>query len=76
MADHNCATCRFRARYDERPKSMVGRIWRWHTNFCPGWKAYMKSLPDDERQSVEKKYGFRADKFAEPGGRATEPTNS
>ena len=34
---------------DNNPKSFLGRIWRWHTTWCPGWKAYMKSLPDEER---------------------------
>ena len=42
MSEPGCATCSFRAKYDEKPKSFLGRVWRWHANFCPGWKAYMK----------------------------------
>jgi hypothetical protein len=42
----------------------LGRLWRWHTNFCPGWKAYMKSLPDEEKKALTEKYNFPAGKFA------------
>jgi len=35
-----CENCKLRAHYDRRPKSPLGRIWRWHINFCPGFKAY------------------------------------
>ena len=64
MSESGCATCSFRAKYDLRPGSFLGRIWRWHANFCPGWKAYMKSLPDDEKRVLIEKYKFPADKFA------------
>jgi len=39
-------------------KSLIGRFWRFHIKFCPGWKAYMKSLPDDERAAIKEKYGL------------------
>jgi hypothetical protein len=39
-------------------------VWRWHVNFCPGWKAYMKTLPDDEKRAIVEKYNFPATKFA------------
>ena len=64
MTESGCATCSFRARYDERPRSILGRLWRWHTNFCPGWKAYMKSLPDDEKDALIVKYNSPSNKFA------------
>jgi hypothetical protein len=64
MSEPGCATCSFRAKYDEKPKSFLGRVWRWHANFCPGWKAYMKSLPDDEKKTTIEKYNFPAGKFA------------
>ncbi len=64
MSEPGCATCTFRAKFDEKPTSILGRVWRWHTNFCPGWKAYMKSLPDDEKQALVEKYNFPATKFA------------
>ena len=64
MSEAGCATCSFRAKHDENPRSFLGRVWRWHTNFCPGWKNYMKSLPDDEKQALIEKYNFPATKFA------------
>ena len=56
MAKHNCGDCGFRAKYDNNPKSILGRIWRWHAGWCPGWKAYMKSLSDEERIRLADKY--------------------
>lgn len=58
MVGHGCGNCGFRAKYDNDPKSLLGRIWRWHASWCPGWKAYMKSLPDDERIGLAEKYGM------------------
>ena len=59
MADKSCANCAFRAKYDNNPKSILGRIWRWHAGWCPGWKSYMKSIPDDERVNLANKYGLK-----------------
>lgn len=64
MAESGCATCSFRAKHDKSPRSILGRIWRWHTNFCPGWKSYMKSLPDEEKKALIVKYNFPQNKFA------------
>jgi hypothetical protein len=58
MAEANCATCVFRARYDDNPKSLLGRFWRWHINFCPGWKGYFTSLPQEEKVKLAEKYEF------------------
>ena len=58
MADHNCETCAFRGKYDRNPKSLLGRIWRWHANWCPGWKRYMLSLDADQRIELARKYGM------------------
>ncbi len=63
MADHNCETCKFKARYDDNPKSILGKIWRWHINFCPGWKGYMKSMSDDDKQNIVTKYNLPPGKF-------------
>lgn len=39
-----CHYC-FLRRYAERnPHSLLARLWRWHTRFCPGWKAYQRQL--------------------------------
>ena len=59
MADHNCRNCSFRAKYDNHPKSFLGRLWRWHAGWCPGWKAYLKSLADDERNESIEKYNLK-----------------
>jgi hypothetical protein len=56
MAEQWCKTCFFRAQYDRNPESWLGRLWRWHANWCPGWKSYMKSLPDEERMALAEKY--------------------
>jgi len=60
MADkHHCETCGFRAKYDANPKSFLGRLWRWHAGFCPGFKGYITSLPDDQRVELAKQYGMK-----------------
>lgn len=64
MSESGCANCTFRAKYDRNPGSFLGRVWRWHANFCPGWKSYMKTLPDDEKKAIVEKYDFQATKFA------------
>jgi len=56
MAQHNCGTCRFRKKYDDNPASFLGRVWRWHANWCPGWNRYMRSLPEKERGTIAEKY--------------------
>jgi len=58
MASPACATCPFRLRYDDNPKSLRGRLWRWHINFCPGWKGYFTSLGAEEKANVAAKYRF------------------
>ena len=59
MADQNCENCAFRSKYDDNPKSILGRLWRWHANWCPGWKSYMNSLPDENRNIIAEKYGMQ-----------------
>lgn len=59
MAEHSCENCSFRARYDKNPKSLLGRLWRWHAGWCPGWKKYMASLPDAQRIELAKKYNLK-----------------
>ncbi len=55
-SQHNCETCAIRARYDANPKSFVGRLWRWHAGWCPGWRSYITSLPDAERRALAERY--------------------
>ena len=59
MAENNCDNCAFRAKYDNNPKSFLGRLWRWHASWCPGWKTYMKSIPDEQRIDLAKKYNLK-----------------
>jgi hypothetical protein len=44
LIESNCHTCGLRARAENKPRSLVARLWRWHTSWCPGWKAYVKEL--------------------------------
>ena len=30
----------------------------WHINFCPGWKGYFTSLPEEEQKALREKYNF------------------
>ncbi|MEG1464087.1 MAG: hypothetical protein RSC11_04160 [Mucinivorans sp.] len=53
-----CAKCPMRAKYDRNPKSFVGKFWRWHINFCPGWKSYFNSLTTEDQQTVRSKYNL------------------
>ena len=52
----NCENCKFRAKYDNNARSILGRIWKWHIGRCPGWKAYLKSLPDKKRKKLTEQY--------------------
>ncbi len=56
MTAHNCDNCGFRAKYDRNPKSFLGRLWRWHANWCPGWKKYMRSVSDEQRIRLADQY--------------------
>ncbi len=57
--DHDCENCGFRAKYDTNPKSLLGRIWRWHAGWCPGWKSFITSLPDEQRRDLARRYGMK-----------------
>jgi hypothetical protein len=58
MAKHNCSKCSFRAKYDNNPKSFLGRLWKWHIGFCPGWKGYITTLPEEDRKILAEKYSL------------------
>ena len=61
---HDCDNCGFRAKYERNPKSFLGRIWRWHTSFCPGCKRYMTSLPDYKMAEIAERYDMKKYKSA------------
>ncbi len=44
-----CEICRFRRHAERKPDSLIARLWRWHTTWCPGWKAYQKRLAEQQR---------------------------
>lgn len=54
-----CADCCMRRKYEANPRSLVSRFWNWHTRFCPGWKAFMKSLPEAEQKEMRIKYDLK-----------------
>ncbi|MBN1396790.1 MAG: hypothetical protein JXA06_02050 [Bacteroidetes bacterium] len=58
MPEENCETCKLRVKYDNNPKSLAGRFWRWHINFCPGWKKYFTTLPSDKKEQISRQYNF------------------
>ena len=53
-----CESCRFRAQYDKNPKSFLGRFWRWHIGFCPGWKTYFTHQDEQTKAALREKYDF------------------
>ena len=59
MSESKCSNCSFRARYDKKPKSLLGRFWIWHINWCPGWKSYMRSLPEDKKAEIKAQYNIK-----------------
>ncbi len=59
MAKHNCEKCRFRAKYDNNPKSFLGKLWRWHINWCPGWKKYITSLNNETKVELIEHYNLK-----------------
>lgn len=60
---HNCEQCPMRAKYDQNPKSFGARVWRWHINFCPGWKGFFLDQTPEKQAELRKQYNFT--KYAE-----------
>lgn len=56
MPAHQCEHCAFRATYDNNPRAFLGRLWRFHIRFCPGWRRYMDGLPEGERKGLAERY--------------------
>jgi hypothetical protein len=42
----NCEERPMRKKAETNPKSLMARLWRWHTRWCPGWKAYRAHLAE------------------------------
>lgn len=45
----SCATCGLRKRAEQNPNSLLARLWKWHTGWCPGWKAYQAALAEQQQ---------------------------
>lgn len=45
-----CETCALRQKAAANPKSLMARLWRWHTGWCPGWKAYQAHLAEKSQE--------------------------
>jgi len=58
-----CENCPMRRRFEQRPKSLIGRIWFWHTRWCPGWKRWVASLDPAEREALLSRIRALRDKF-------------
>jgi hypothetical protein len=43
-----CAECLLREKSENNPNSLMSKIWRWHTTWCPGWKQYQEYLAQQE----------------------------
>jgi hypothetical protein len=48
-SEMSCASCPMRAKAEANPKSFMARLWKFHTKFCPGWKAYQKALAAEQK---------------------------
>ena len=55
---HVCKNCKFRAQFDKNPNSFLGKFWRWHINYCPGWKSYFTSQAPEVKEELRRKYNF------------------
>jgi len=44
MEEPKCLTCPMRLKAEEKPNSLMARLWRLHTGWCPGWKKYQEYL--------------------------------
>lgn len=53
---HNCENCKLRKIYDDKPSSLLGRIWRWHIGWCPGWRKYYGALDIKEQAKLDALY--------------------
>ncbi len=56
----SCDKCKFRPIAEKSPGSFLGRLWIWHTSFCPGWKRYVKTRWEhgEEPPAIGNRRGF------------------
>lgn len=49
----SCENCFLRSYAERKPDSLISRLWRWHTTWCPGWRSYQKQLQQAETPRPE-----------------------
>lgn len=49
--DARCENCVWRRYSERKPQSILAKLWRWHTRWCPGWKAYQRQLAQRAQSS-------------------------
>jgi hypothetical protein len=47
----SCPSCSLRRFAERHPDSLWARIWKWHTGWCPGWKAHQAELRKEDPSS-------------------------
>jgi len=52
MSVPHCQQCSWHKYAERKPQSLLARLWRWHTRWCPGWKAYQKWLAEQPPSST------------------------
>lgn len=55
MEQNDCAECPMRLKYDNRPKSLTGRFWRW----LPGLEKYRESINPTKLLVMAGKYNLQ-----------------
>ncbi len=60
MKQSNCENCPMRKKYDTDPRSLAGRLWKWHIRWCPGWKSYLRAADPEKREALFARYGRRS----------------
>ncbi len=48
-----CASCKICNYAQNKPDSIIGKGWRWHSKWCPSWKAYQKELAEKEQRNED-----------------------
>ena len=70
--ESSCENCKLRNYAERKPNSLPVKIWRWHTKWCPGWKAYQQGVAkkqekmqqrEDAMSNVYEKLRERLDMF-------------
>lgn len=48
-----------RAINNEENYVKAGNFWRWHINFCPGWKGNFSHQDEETKAALREKYNFQ-----------------